>query len=269
LKRAIIIVSVAAFILFGIGTVITLLPGGPYPAGLPFTIRQVQGGLVVQLGVFLAVVSAILCAIDAFRRRDWLALSASVMLALLGLVGGPYLLIAVSATNQGGASGSGAPVPGLLGVATAFIVLGLPLATLLYGLVIERPMPRAISVGGLAALTLGAILVAAPPWIVFDPSNGAPVLTIDSPQGSADCAHGQYPPITIRNTGGGTVNWRFAVAAFDAVTTTPSSGSLTRGQTQVVTLVGAYAPSAERPQEVAIELDSNGGNQRVTIPCGG
>jgi hypothetical protein len=189
------------------------------------------------------------------------------VLALLGLLGGPYLLIAVAATNQGGVSGSGAPLPAFLSVATRLIVLGLPLATLLYGLLIEQRTPRLISVGGLAALTLAAIIVAAPPWIVFDPSSGAPVLAIDAPQTSADCAHGQYPPITIRNTGGGTVNWRFAVAAFGAVTTTPTSGSLPRGQTQVVTLVGAYAPSAERPQEVAIELDSNGGNQRVMIPC--
>src|SRR5207342_3313179 len=99
----------------------------------------------------------------------------------------------------------------------------------LYSLLIDRPMPRSVSVGGLAALTLGALLLAAPPWIVFNPANGAPVLAIDDPQTSADCAHGQYPPITIRNTGGGMVNWHFAVAAFDAVTTTPSSGSLARG----------------------------------------
>jgi len=266
LKRAILTASVAALVLVAAGAVIARIPGGSSP-GLPFSLRQLQGGLVAQLGVYLAVVAAILCAIDAFRQRDWLALSASILLALLGLGGGPYLAIAVAATNQGGAAGSGSPQPGFLSVATTLILLGLPLATLLYALLSELPMPRSVSVGGLAALTLGALLLAAPPWIVFNPANSAPVLAIDDPQTSADCAHGQYPPITIRNTGGGTVNWHFAVAAFDTVTTTPASGSLTRDQTQVVTLAGANSPSTDRPQEVAVEFDSNGGNQRVTIPC--
>jgi hypothetical protein len=266
LKRAILIASIAAFVLVGLGIFIALALNEASP-GLPFSLQQLQGGLVAQLGVYVAVVAAILCAIDAFRRRDWLAVSASVLLALLGLGGGPYLAIAVAATNQGGAAGSGTPQPVFLSVAITLIVLGLPLATCLYALLSEQPMPRSVSVGGLAALTLGALLLAAPPWIVFDPANGAPVLAIDDPQTTGDCAHGIYPPITIRNTGGGTVNWHFAVAAFDAVTTTPASGSLARGQTQVVTLAGAYAPSTDRPQEVAVEFDSNGGNQRVTIPC--
>lgn len=268
MKRAILIVSIAALALVGIGFIIAHT-FSEASSGLPFSLQQLHGALVAQLGVYLAVVAAILCAIDAFRRRDWLVLSASALLALLGVVGGPYLAIAVAATNQGGAAGSGSPQPGLLSVATTLIVLGLPLATLLYSLLAERPIPRSVSVGGLAALILGALLLAAPPWIVFNPVNGAPVLAIDDSQTSADCAHGLYPPITIRNTGGGTVNWRFAVAAFDAVTTTPSSGSLARGQTQVVTLAGAYSPSADRPQEVGVEFDSNGGNQRVTIPCTG
>jgi len=266
LKRAILIASIAAFVLICLGFFIAHAFNEASP-GLPISLQQLQGALVAQLGVYLAVVAAILCAIDAFRRRDWLSLSASVLLALLGLGGGPYLAIAVAATNQGGAAGSGAPQPGFLSVATTLILLGLPLATFLYGLLIERPMPRSVSVGGLAALILGALLLAAPPWIIFNPANGAPVLAIDDPQTSADCAHGQYPPITIRNTGGGTVNWRFALSAFNAATTTPTGGSLTRGQTQVITLAGAYSPSADRPQEVGVELDSNGGNQRVTIPC--
>ena len=111
----------------------------PPPA---FTLQQLQGGLVVLLGVYLAVVAAILCAIDAFRQRDWLALSASVLLASPRLFGGPYLAIAVAATNQGGASGSGSPQPVLLSVARTLIVLGLPLATILYSLLIARPVPR-------------------------------------------------------------------------------------------------------------------------------
>jgi hypothetical protein len=266
LKRAILIVSIAALVLIGAGFVIARIPSTSAP-GLAFTLQALQGALVAQLGVYLAVVAAILCAIDAFQRRDWLSLSASVLLALLGLGGGPYLALAVAATNQGGASGSGAPPLGQLSAATLLILLGLPLATLLYGVLIEQRAPRFASVGGLAVLTLGALLLAAPPWVVFNPTNGAPILAVDAPQTSADCAHGQYPPITIRNVGGGTVRWRFVVAAFNAVTTTPASGSLTHGQTHVVTLAGAYSPSTDRPQEIGVEFDSNGGNQRVMIPC--
>jgi hypothetical protein len=36
-----------------------------------------------------------------------------------------------------------------------------------------------------------------------------------------------------------------------------------------VTITGAYAPPPGRPQEVGMELDSDGGNQRVIMPCQG
>lgn len=258
--------SITALFLMGIGFVIARTPGGSSP-GLPFTLQSLEGGLVAQLGIYLAVLAAILCAVDAYRHRDWLSLSAAVLLALLGLGGGPYLALAVAATTQGGAAGSGTPQPVFLVVATLLLALGLPLATLLYSLWIERRVPRLTSVGVPAALLLGALLLAAPPWVVFNPTNGAPVLAIDAPRTSGDCTHGQYPPITIKNIGGGTVSWHFALAGFDAVTTTPASGTLSHGQTQLVMLVGAYSPSADRPQEVAVEFDSNGGNQRVTISC--
>lgn len=269
MKPAILIASVAALLLIGVGFFIAQTPGGSYP-GLPFSLHAFQGALVAELGVLVAVVAAVLCAIDAVRRRDWRSLAATVLLALLGLGGGPYLQVAMAATSgQGGDPGTGAPRPVLSGAAVSLILFGLPLATLLYGLLIERGAPRFAAVGGLAVLTLGALLIAAPPWVVFNPSNGAPVLAVDAPHTNTDCAHGQYPSITLKNTGGGTVNWHFAVAAFDAVTTNPTSGSLAPGQTQVVTLAGVYSPPADRPQEVGVEFDSNGGNQRVTIPCGG
>jgi hypothetical protein len=107
----------------------------------------------------------------------------------------------------------------------------------------------------------------APPWLVLNPANGAPILALVVPTSAVDCAHGIYPPFTVCNTGGGTLRWHFAFAAFDAVTTTPTSGALGPGQSQPVTVVGAYAPPPVRPREVGVELDSNGGNQRAIFPC--
>lgn len=271
LRPAILVASAAALVLIGVGFLIALTADRRCPAGCIISVQAIQGGLVVTLGVLVAAIAAALCAIDAFRRQDWRSFAAAVPLAVLGGGGIVYLQFAVASTasQSGGAAGSGAPQPVLLAAAASLVVLGPPVATLLYGLLIERSTPRFASVGGLALLGIGALLLAAPPWVVFNPSNGAPVLAVDAAQTGADCAHGQYPPITIKNAGGGTLTWHFAVAAFDAVTTTPTSGSLAPGQAQTVTLVGVYAPPADRPQEVGVEFDSNGGNQRVTIPCQG
>jgi len=271
LKPAILATSVAALALIVVGFIIALTADRSCPGGCIISVQAIQGGLVITAGVLVGAIAAVLCAIDAFRRKDWLSLAAAALLALLGEGGNIYLRVAVASTasGSGGDPGAGAPQPVLLGTAAYLVLLGPPLATMLYGLLIERSTPRFASVGGLALLGLGALLIAAPPWVVFDPSNGAPVLAVDAPQAGADCAHGQYPPITIKNAGGGTVNWRFAAAAFDAVTTRPPGGSLAPGQTQIVTLVGAYSPPADRPQEVGVEFDSNGGNQRVIIPCRG
>lgn len=268
MKLAILLTSVAALVLVGAGSLIMQVTGGSYP-GLPFTLQAFLGGLVVELGVLVAGIAAVLCAINAYGRRDWRSFAATVLLVLLGLMGSPYLQVAIAATHRDGNTGSAAPQPVLYSIAASLIVLGLPLATLLYGLFIERRALRFGAAGGMALLTLGSLLLAAPPWAVFNPRNGAPVLAIDAPRTGADCAHGQYPPITLENTGGGTVTWRFAFAAFNAVTTSPTSGSLAPGQTQVVTLVGAYSPSADRPHEVGVEFDSDGGNQRAIISCQG
>jgi hypothetical protein len=271
LRPAILAASAAALALIGVGILVALTADRRCPAGCIVSVQAIQGGLVVSLGILVAAIAAALCAVDAFRRRDWRSLAAAVLLAVLGEGGLLYLQLAVASTTSqsGGDAGSGAPQPVLLVAAASLIVLGPPVATLLYGLLIERSTPRFASVGALALLSIGALLIAAPPWVVFNPSNSAPVLAVDAPQTGANCAQGQYPPITIKNAGGGTLTWRFAVAAFDAVTTSPTSGSLARGQTQTVTLVGTYTPPADRPQEVGVEFDSNGGNQRVTIPCQG
>jgi hypothetical protein len=39
------------------------------------------------------------------------------------------------------------------------------------------------------------------------------------------------------------------------------------GQSRSVTITGTYTPPPNRPQEVGAELDSNGGNRRVVMPC--
>src|SRR5262249_24071323 len=151
-----------------------LTAGHSCPAECIIPVRAIQGGLVITLGVLVGAVAAVLSAIDAFRRRDWRSFAAAVPQAVLGEGGNIYLQVAVArtASQAGGDAGSGSPQPALLGAAAFLILLGPPLATLLYGLLIERSTPRFASVGGLAVLGLGALLVAAPPWVVFNPSNG-------------------------------------------------------------------------------------------------
>lgn len=268
MKIAILVLSVLAFVLVGVGFGLAQLPGGA-SAGLPFTLQAFIGGLVARLGSLLAFAAAVLCAVNAFGRKDWRSGVAMVVLALLGLLGGPYLQIAVAATHRDGNAGSGAPQPGLSSIAVYVILLGIPLATLLYALFMERSGLRFAAAGAMALLTLASLLVAAPPWAAFNPLNGASVLTVSAPATPADCAQGQYPKIMLKNVGGGTLNWHFADAGFGAVTVNPTSGSLNSGQTQEIAVVGNYAPPADRPHEVSIEFDSTGGNQRVTIPCQG
>ncbi len=269
MQRVIVIVSVVALALFALGLIVALMPTDPCP-GCIITPQAILAGLIVGVGVLVAVVAGILTAIDAGQRRDGMALGGIILLMALSEGGHLYFQAAVAVTAIGpGAPGSGAPQPVLLNAANLLLYVALPLATLLYGLLSAQRGPRVTMVTGLATLTLVALVIAAPPWVVFNPANGAPALAVNAPQTSADCAHGQYPPMTIKNTGGGTLTWHFGAAAFDAVTISPTSGTLAAGQSQVAMIVGAYSPPPDRPQEVGVEIDSNGGSQRVIYPCQG
>src|SRR5690242_6384384 len=98
LRPAILIASIAALALIGVGFAVALTADRRCPAGCIVSVQAIQGGLVVTLGILVGVVAAVLCAIDASRRRDWPSFAATVLLALLGEGGSIYLQIAVART---------------------------------------------------------------------------------------------------------------------------------------------------------------------------
>jgi hypothetical protein len=87
-----------------------------------------------------------------------------------------------------------------------------------------------------------------------------PKLSVTASSSSAFCLNGQYPTITIKNTGGGTLTW--SGSGPSPVTLSPSSGSLAPGSSTVVNVSGSHPGPT-----VTITITSNGGNATVTFNC--
>jgi hypothetical protein len=277
LRTAILVSSALALILTGLGVLVIVDPTAfgistaSYCSGgcfLDIPIWWVYGGLLAGAGGLSGLVAAVLAAMDAGQRGDRRSLGLIILSYLVSYGVPAYLSAAFSATHGPAGQSAGAPSLALvLVVGGAGALLG-PIAALTYSLLRERPAPRLATLGGLPALAVVAALVVAPPWLVLGPSNAAPSLAASAPATTANCTHGQYPVITVKNVGGGTLRWT-SFAAFDAVTIQPSSGSLGPDSSQTVTLAGAYVPAADRPQQVGVEFDGNGGSQRVEFACEG
>jgi hypothetical protein len=108
---------------------------------------------------------------------------------------------------------------------------------------------------------LAATPTTAPPTATPVPQN-PPVLSVTPLKTTAFCSQGSYPnPITVTNTGGGTLTWNGVAPT--GVTLTPANGSLDAGASQTVMLSGAVAGVAS----FTIRFDSNGGAAAVTITC--
>lgn len=93
----------------------------------------------------------------------------------------------------------------------------------------------------------------------------APQLTASpNPVTEAPCSGSPFPlPLTISNTGGGTLVWNINTSALPAgVLAVPANGSLDGGQSQQVTLNGDTANAS-----FAVEFTSNGGDVVVTVLC--
>jgi hypothetical protein len=88
----------------------------------------------------------------------------------------------------------------------------------------------------------------------------APKLSV-SADSSAFCLNGQYPTITVVNSGGGTLTWS-AKPSYSGMTVTPSSGTLSATEAQVVTVSGSAPPPTE-----SVSFTSNGGNATITFNC--
>jgi hypothetical protein len=116
---------------------------------------------------------------------------------------------------------------------------------------------------GLAAIALAVPLVVAPPWVVLNPS---PRLSVSPHALTAKCVRDQDLGLIIENTGAGTLTWHFAFPPEIVTEAYPENGSLPSGKEQVadvVVIISASSPTV--PQEVSIEIESNGGNQHVTV----
>jgi hypothetical protein len=86
-----------------------------------------------------------------------------------------------------------------------------------------------------------------------------------NPVAETPCSGSPFPvPLTITNTGGGTLVWNVDTGALPAgVLAVPASGSLDAGQSQQVTLNGATSSAS-----FIVEFTSNGGDVSVSITCG-
>lgn len=263
MRGAILALSIAALGVIGLGVVMLAQPVGACPACV---VVPLQRALIVAVGDLIALAVCVLALVNAARGRDWIAFGALALLIVLALGGNLYLHYAIQrASGQRGSSGSGLPQPPLVDIAAMLVGLALRVATLLYAVLLAAHRSHDIATAGLGALTLIALIAAAPPWVVFNPSTAAPMLMAKAAPTSADCSNGQYPPITLQNSGGGTLKWT-SFAAFNAVTIAPATGSLATGQSQTVTLHGSYAATHD-PPNVGVEFDSNGGSERVEIAC--
>jgi hypothetical protein len=93
----------------------------------------------------------------------------------------------------------------------------------------------------------------------------APQLAITpNPVVESPCSGSPFPiPLTVTNTGGGTLNWSINTNTLPAgVLAISASGSLDAGQSQQVTLSGDTASAT-----FIVDFTSNGGNVSVTVLC--
>jgi hypothetical protein len=94
----------------------------------------------------------------------------------------------------------------------------------------------------------------------------SPVLNASpNPVTEAPCSGSPFPiPLTVSNTGGGTVFWDINTGALPAgVLAIPASGSLDGGQSQQMNLNGSTTDTS-----FTVDFSSNGGNVSVTVICG-
>jgi hypothetical protein len=94
----------------------------------------------------------------------------------------------------------------------------------------------------------------------------APQLNVSpNPVAETPCSGTPFPaPLTITNTGGGTLVWNVDTSALPAgVQAVPASGSLDAGQSQMVNLSGDTADTS-----FTVEFSSNGGSLIITVNCG-
>lgn len=90
-----------------------------------------------------------------------------------------------------------------------------------------------------------------------------PVLSVSPTTANASCLTGNYPTITVLNTGGSPLNWSASSASSPPLVITPASGTIAPGSTAQVTIGGTIV----RLSVVFNFTSSNGGKGTVTFTC--
>ncbi len=135
------------------------------------------------------------------------------------------------------------------------------------GTVAERVFDYAICAQVIAALhpataTPTPTPTAPPPTATAAPA--AAKISVTPASADAFCLNGTYPTITVKNVGGGTLNWG-AQASDQAVSVNPNQGSLAAGASKSLTISGSHP--APPGSTLSINFTSNGGNASVTFTC--
>lgn len=255
MRIRLVVLSLFSAILTGLLTgILNTITGLPLdvPAAYNAPVRVVPTLLGAAPGFLLGLTASGLALKDAARRGGdgW----------FIGLLVWPFVPLLVASLMFTGA----------LGLATWwFLALPFaPLAALLYALT-SPPAPETLDAtplpgktvsrtrfsvfaGTLLLVTLGGVAL-----LIISNGNGSvtpgpPVLQVAPSGGVASCASGNYPPITLMNTGMRTVTW-IASPQDPNVTSTPASGDLAAGASVTVTLGGATSAT-----DVIVQFQTSG-----------
>jgi hypothetical protein len=228
------------------------------------------GLLVALIGAAATIAAAVLAGIDAGRRGDWIMVVLVLLQLVLSVGAVVYLVAAVNATTGPGGPSSGAPSTSHAIIAGVVCVLVAPASLVLYGLLGDLTTLHRIVLAALVVLVAIAPLVVAPPWVAFNSSNDAPILSVTAPNTTVNCSQGPFPPITVTNTGSGTLQWTAESVGKSTIvpmTTSPSSGTLGPGMSQMVTLSPSSTTATGAFQAVSVSFASNGGGGSVVYSC--
>jgi hypothetical protein len=94
------------------------------------------------------------------------------------------------------------------------------------------------------------------------PTPLTPHLSIKSIETNAFCLNGQYPSITVKNIGGGTLTWSATTGDANNVALRPAIGSLGPGAVQSIHISGSH-PGAT----LTVFFTSNGGAKSIVFIC--
>lgn len=269
LRNTIVASAVVAVAVLLIGTLVGVYRGVVEPPNCSDVCDlgwELRALVITAVGVIIALVAVVLAAITAARRRDWFSACLAILQVILGSGAVAYLFAAQRAMTGAGGPTAGASALTALVVAVYLV----PVSALLYGVLLDRTLARRIALSALAAFVVIAPLAVAPPWVVFNPVNGAPVLSINPMSGTVNCTGGPYPPITVKNSGTGTLQW--TAQSLDKpivapVIITPSSGTLVPGASQTVTFSGPSGAAPGQYQVISVEFTSNAGGDGVVFTC--